>query len=79
MSASASPLAAALAPLFQALDDAEGLLRHTHPDLPLDEAQDTPAPDTLLADTVLLLIDNLRAAARAYHRERHLVTLLPPH
>lgn len=78
MSSSAPPLAAALAPLFQALDDAEDLLHHLHPDLPLDEARDTPAPDTLLADTVLLLIDTLRTAARAYHRERHLVTLLPP-
>ncbi len=77
MIASASPLAAALAPLFEALDDAEGLLRHDHPELPLDDARAAAPPDALLADTVLLLIENLRAAARAYHRERHLVTLLP--
>lgn len=77
MTGPAPPLVAALAPLFQALDDTEEVLRDAHPDLPLDDERAVAAPDVLLADTVLLLLANLRAAAHAYHRERHLAALLP--
>lgn len=77
MTGSASPLAV-LGPLFRALDDTEDLLRLAHPDLPLDDSRTAAPAEALLADTVLLLVENLRAAARAYHRERHLAALLPP-
>lgn len=74
------PSATALGALFEALDDAEIALRSAHPELALDPTDDPGAalpPAELVADAVLLLIENLRAAARAYHRHQHLTAILP--
>ena len=62
----------AFAALFEALDDAEEVLHVAHPDLPLTEHAYPVDPSAHLADVVLLLIDNLRAATHNYQREAHL-------
>ena len=69
--------AVVLVPLFRALDDAEAALRLAHPDLPEGDLPDPIEREDLLASIVLDLLDNLRAAAHAYHRERHLTLVSP--
>ncbi len=63
--------------LFDALGDVEDALHCAHPDLPLTEHVHPEDPSTLLADVVLLLIDNLRAATHNYQREAHLSRYFP--
>lgn len=63
--------------LFDALGDVEDALHCAHPDLPLTEYAHPEDPSTLLADVVLLLIDNLRAATHSYQREAHLARFFP--
>lgn len=80
MSLSSSPRppdGSSLVPLFRALDDVETALLTAHPALPADDCPDPPARDDLLASVVLTLLLNLRLAARAYHRERQLASVLP--
>lgn len=80
MSSALSPRArsdSALVPLFRALDDVETALLHAHPDLPVEDCPDPPTRDDLLASVVLTLLLNLRLAARAYHREQQLASVLP--
>jgi hypothetical protein len=69
--------AVVLVPLFRALDDAEAALRLAHPRLPEGDLPQPVAREDLLASVVLNLLDNLRAAAHAYHRERHLTIVSP--
>lgn len=69
--------AVVLVPLFRALDDTEAALRVAHPALPDGDLPDPVAREDLLASVVLNLLDNLRAAAHAYHRERHLTIVSP--
>ncbi len=80
MSPSSSPRdpdGSALVPLFRALDDVETALLQAHPDLPVEDCPEPPTRDDLLASVVLTLLLNLRLAARAYHRERQLASVLP--
>lgn len=62
----------AVTQLLDALGDLEEVLHLTHPDLPLAEHASPDDPSVFLADVVLLLIDNLRAATHNYQRELHL-------
>jgi len=70
----------ALEALLDALSDAHHLLVLSHPALPLSELYlhiDFPERDVLLADTILLMIENLRAALTAYRREQALAAIFP--
>jgi hypothetical protein len=80
MSPELDPLDAAIVvfvPLLRALEEAEAAVLHAHPALPLGDCPDPVQRDDLLASILLHLIDNLRVAARVYHRERHLARLPP--
>ena len=63
--------------LFDALRDLEDTLCTAHPDLPLDEHAQPQDTAILLADAVLFLIDNLRAATSRYQRQAHLARYFP--
>jgi hypothetical protein len=63
--------------LFDALGDVEDAIHSAHPELPLTEYAHPDDPSALLADVVLLLIDNLRAATHNYQREAHLARFFP--
>lgn len=69
----------AFATLLDALGDVEHAIHVAHPDLPLTEYVYPDDPSTFLADVVLLLIDNLRAATHNYQREAHLARYFSPH
>lgn len=68
----------AFAALFDALGDVEEALHFAHPDLPLDEHAATDDTPAVLADVMLLFIDNLRAATHRYQREVHLERYFSP-
>lgn len=69
----------AFATLLDALGDVEHVIHVAHPDLPLTEHAYPVDPSAFLADVVLLLIDNLRAATHNYRRETHLARYFPSH
>jgi len=68
----------ALSALLAALEDARAAIELAHPELPLPEFLPPADLPTLLADAVLLFIDNLQAATKRYRREVALTQLSPP-
>jgi hypothetical protein len=67
----------AFAALFDVLGDVEEALHDAHPDLPLDEHGSSDDKPAVLADLMLLFIDNLRSATHRYRREVHLARYFP--